>query len=275
MWHAGSTNDNVHVELKRVNAGYHAIEGFKSIRRKYVQVLNEVSLRIRDGERVAIIGESGSGKTTLLKVMLGLLQPVSGEVWVLGQNIYNMSKRDRWRITHKIGYVPQDPFRSLNPRLKVMDIVTEPLERSKFSERERVERVSEAFRMVQLHESILNYYPSQLSGGMMQRVLIARSIVHDPEMILLDEPTSALDVSTQAQIISLLNSIQERLDCTMITVTHDLPVAQYLADRVVILHGGSIVEEGDFEEVVKDPKSEHARRLILSYTLSVNSTNIL
>jgi ABC-type glutathione transport system ATPase component len=268
MSHAGSTDWAI--ELRNVSAGYTVAEGFKAIRKRYVEVLHDVSFRVGRGERVAVIGESGSGKTTLLRVMLGLLQPLKGDVMVLGQRIYAMPSRERWKITSRIGYVPQDPFRSLNPRLRVADIVAEPLTRLGLSESEKLQRLRAALRMVQLHESVLEHYPSRLSGGMMQRVLIARAVVHEPEILLLDEPTSALDVSTQAQVVNLLNSIQERLGCTMVTVTHDLPLAQYLADRAVILYKGVVVEEGALDVIVRNPKSEHAKLLIASYALGAS-----
>jgi len=272
MSRAGSTD--LAVELREVSAGYFVAEGLKALRRKYVEVLRGVSLRVDGGERVAVIGESGSGKTTLLKVVLGLLQPMRGDVVVLGHRIYDIPERERWKVTRRIGYVPQDPFRALNPRLKVADIITEPLSRLHLPEDEKEERVRAAVKMVQLHESVLNHYPSRLSGGMMQRVLIARAVVHEPELLLLDEPTSALDVSTQAQVINLLNGIQERLKCAMVTVTHDLAVAQYLADRAVILYKGVVVEEGPLDEIVRNPKSEHARVLVASYTLGVSNPPI-
>jgi len=269
MSNAGFTHSSPMVELEDVTVGYWTTNG-SSIRKRFTPVLKGIQVTVRDGERVAVIGESGSGKTTLLKVMLGILPPVSGRVRVLGHEIYRLPHWQRWKVTSQIGYVPQEPARALNPRLRIRDIVMEPLERFKLTERERDERVKEAIRMVQLHESILDYYPTQLSGGMMQRALIARAIVHDPEILLLDEPTSALDVSIQAQIINLLDAIQRKLECSMITVTHDLPVAQYLADRAVLLHKGTIVEDAPFEELIRSPKSEFAKTLIRSYTLTAS-----
>ncbi len=268
---AGSTPNRSAVELVDVTAGYWTADGFAL--RRFHPVLKGVSVTVRRGERVAIVGESGSGKTTLLRVVLGVLQPASGRVVVMGREIYRLPRRLRWTVTSRIGYVPQDPARSLNPRLKVRDIVMEPLERSDLTEREKMERVRDALRMVQLHESVLDYYPAQLSGGMMQRVLIARAVVHEPELLLLDEPTSALDVSIQAQVINLLNSIQRKLGCTMVVVTHDLPVAQYLADRAVLLHRGAVVEDVPFEELVRSPKSELAKLLIRSFSLVTSSAN--
>lgn len=267
MLHAGFTNNSPVIEVEDVTIGYWKTNGL-SLRRRLDPVLRGIRLSVHDGEKVAIIGESGSGKTTLLKVILGILSPVSGRVKVLGYDIYRLPRSQRWKVTSQIGYVPQDPGRSLNPRLRVRDIVMEPLERSKLTERERLEKIRDAIKMVQLHESILDYYPTQLSGGMMQRVMIARAIVHDPEILILDEPTSALDVSIQAQVINLLVAIQRRLEFSMITVTHDLPVAQYLADRAILLHRGTIVEDAPFEELVRNPKSELAKLLIRSFSLT-------
>lgn len=276
MWRAGSTvtaNSKPVIELKNVTAGYYAAEGFKTLKKVFKPVITNIDLKVNDGERLAIIGESGSGKTTLLRVILGLLPPLWGDVVVLGEQIYRIPPRLRWRITRQIGYVPQDPARSLNPRLRVVEVMAEPLFRTNLSEKEKAERIRDALRIVQLHESILNYYPSQLSGGMMQRVLIARAIVHEPEILLLDEPTSALDVSIQAQIINLLCDIHEKLELAMVTVTHDLPVAQYLADRAVILYRGTIVEEGPMEEIIAHPRSEHAHLLVTSYLSGLNGLN--
>lgn len=269
---AGCTSDASVVELEEVVAGYWVAEGFRSLRKRLHIVLKGVSLSIGSGERVAIIGESGSGKTTMLRVMLGALPPASGRVRVFGREVYRLPRGERWRITSRIGYVPQDPAKSLNPRLRVADIVVEPLERSKLPKGERLERAREALKKVQLHESVLSYYPTQLSGGMMQRVLIARAVVHDPDLLLLDEPTSALDVSIQAQVINLINAIQRELKCAVVIVTHDLPVAQYLADRAVLLHEGSVVEDCTFDELRENPKSERARQLIRSYSLSIEES---
>lgn len=276
MWRVGSTTtvgNNSIIELRNVTAGYYVAEGFKTLKKVFKPVITNINLKVNDGERLAIIGESGSGKTTLLRVILGLLPPLQGDVVVVGERIYRIPARLRWRVTRQIGYVPQDPAKSLNPRLRIADVMAEPLARVDLSEREKTERIKDALRIVQLHELILSYYPSQLSGGMMQRVLIARAIVHDPEMLLLDEPTSALDVSIQAQIIDLLCNIQKKLELAMVTVTHDLPVAQYLADRAVILYRGAIVEEGPLGEIMAHPRSEHARLLITSYLSGLNGLN--
>ena len=263
------------LELQRVIAGYKSIKGFKSLIKRVEIVLRDISFTVEKGERVAIIGESGSGKTTILRVILGLLKPISGKVLIYGKDLYSLPSDQKLQILRRIGYVPQDPYRSLNPVLKIKYIVGEPLEAAGVEWRYIEERASEVLKIVGLPQSILNDTAEELSGGMRQRVLIARAIIAEPEILVLDEPTSALDVSIQAQIINLLNSIYDTFKVTMITVTHDLGVAQYLADRLIILKSGKIVEEGSVDEVLRDPKSEYTKSLITSYLqiTGVNSLN--
>ncbi len=263
MMEAGKT-----VEIRGLVAGYYVARGFRSIFKKFQPVLQDISLDIRIGERVAIIGESGAGKTTLIKVLLGLLRPIKGTVRVLGMDPFAKGRR-RIEYVKNIGYVPQDPGRSLNPRLRVRKILMEPLEALGIGEEEGEERIREALSHVHLHPGILEYYPDQLSGGMMQRILIARALVHKPKILILDEPTSALDVSIQAQIINILNEIYEELRPTMITVTHDIPVAQYLADRAIILYGGRIVEDNRIDEIIRNPSHPYTETLIKAYSIEV------
>jgi ABC-type glutathione transport system ATPase component len=263
------------LELQRVTAGYKSIKGFKSLIKRVEIVLRDISFTVEKGERVAIIGESGSGKTTILRVILGLLKPISGKVLIYGKDLYSLPSDQKLQILRRIGYVPQDPYRSLNPVLKIKYIVGEPLEAAGVEWRHIEERASEVLKIVGLPQSILNDTAEELSGGMRQRVLIARAIIAEPEILVLDEPTSALDVSIQAQIINLLNSIYDTFKVTMITVTHDLGVAQYLADRLIILKSGKIVEEGSVDEVLRNPKSEYTKSLITSYLqiTGINSLN--
>ncbi|WP_042667131.1 ABC transporter ATP-binding protein [Desulfurococcus amylolyticus] len=252
------------IRLEDVTAGYVVIkQGIKSITREKMVVLRNINLRIKDGERVVIIGESGSGKTTLLRVILGLLKPFNGRVFVIGKDIYSLKWRERVKVLRQIGYVSQDPYKALNPSVKVGTILEEPLEALGISE--RGSRVKDILRLVNLPENVLNMYPMELSGGMRQRVLIARAIIHDPEVLILDEPTSALDVSMQAQIVNLINEIHRKLELAVLTVTHDLGVAQYLADRAVVLYRGEIIEEGDIDSIIKNPRNEYTRLLVSSY----------
>ncbi|MEM2024826.1 MAG: dipeptide/oligopeptide/nickel ABC transporter ATP-binding protein [Desulfurococcaceae archaeon] len=253
------------IELRKIYAGYSVIKGFKSLLRTPQIVLKDINLQISERERVAIIGESGSGKTTLLKVILGLLSPVQGEVLINGVSIYNLTWRKRVSILRRIGYVPQDPYRALNPALSVNQILEEPLEAIGQNDRKIEQEIDEILKLVQLPSTVLGLTSDELSGGMRQRVLIARALIHQPSILILDEPTSALDVSIQAQIINLLNDIYSRLRITMITVTHDLAVAQYLADRAILIKNGVIVEDGALRDILSSPKSEYARAIVSSY----------
>jgi len=252
------------IRLENVSAGYMVVgRGLRSLKREKRIILRNINMSVRDGERVAIIGESGSGKTTILKTILGLLKPFSGRVLVMGKDIYSMKWRERVRVLRYIGYVPQDPYRALDPSVRIRKILEEPLE--SLGIRERDSRIREALKLVQLPIDVLDMYPSELSGGMRQRVLIARAIVHDPEILILDEPTSALDVLIQAQIVNLINEIHRKLELAILTVTHDLGVAQYIADRAIVLYRGEIVEEGPMDSIIKAPKTEYTRLLISSY----------
>jgi ABC-type glutathione transport system ATPase component len=265
--------NNEVIKLQDVTAGYKTVTGFKSILKRYQVVLKDINLTVSKGERVAIIGESGSGKSTLLKVIIGLLKPIKGEVYVYGKQIYKLPWRERVKIIRKIGYVPQDPYSALNPLLRVKHAISEPLEALGLKDEIIEQRVREAVKFVGLPQEVLNSTPDELSGGMRQRVLIVRALVAEPEILILDEPTSALDVSIQAQIINLLNDIYSKLKTTMITVTHDLAVAQYLADRAFILRNGSISEEGPIDQILSNPRSEYTRKLVLSYYVASFKNN--
>lgn len=252
--------------LRNIVAGYKTSNtSLKSLFKKTIVVLNGIDFEVFPGERVAVVGGSGSGKTTLLRVILGLLKPLHGEVVVFGVPIYRIPWRKRVEVTRKIGYVPQDPYKSLNPILKVKKILAEPLEACGIREEISEKAIEEVLDLVKLPKSVLDMTPGDLSGGMRQRVLIARALVGRPRLLLLDEPTSALDVSIQAQIVNLLNEIYSKLNIAMVTVTHDLSVAQYLADRVVVLREGKVVEEGPFWTVITSPKTDYVKKLVSSY----------
>ena len=253
------------IRLENVTAGYLVTPpGFRSIFRSRYIVLRNVNLEISAGERVAIIGRSGSGKTTLLKVILGLLKPFSGRVLVYGEDIYKLPWKRRVRVLKRMGYVPQDPSKSLNPLLKVKTTLKEPFEANSVSD-DVEEKIRSVVKLVGLPESVLEMYPEELSGGMKQRVLIARALISEPSVLILDEPTSALDVSVQAQILNLINKIYEKLKLTIITVTHDLAVAQYIADKIAVIENGEIVEEGSLNEILSNPKSSLMRSVVLGY----------
>ena len=226
--------------------------------------VRRVDLDVRPGEAISIVGESGSGKSTMIRMAMGLAIPDEGVVEFGGAQWARLRKADRRRQRGRIGVVFQEPFGALDPRQRIMDIVTEPLavhERGT-SRTERSARAAEALEFVGLDASLLRKLPAQLSGGQQQRVGIARAIIARPELVLLDEPTSALDVSVQAQLLELLARLREELATTYVLVSHDLHVAAYLADRVLVLKDGVAVESGTVEQVFDSPSAPYTRELL-------------
>ncbi|GAA2843796.1 oligopeptide transport system ATP-binding protein [Aminobacter aminovorans] len=231
-----------------------------------VHALKNVSLSVRKGESFGLVGESGSGKTTLTRSVLHLDTPTSGSIRVQGQDLGKLSDAELRRLRSRVQIVFQDPYASLNPRMSVYDIVTEPLvihhETLGLTNRQRSDRAAELLSLVGMGPQHLHRHPHEFSGGQRQRICIARALASGPELLLLDEPTSALDVSVQAQVLNLLCELQDRLGLTYFFISHDLAVVRYLCDRVALINRGEIVEQGDCAEIFDAPKSEYARMLI-------------
>lgn len=232
--------------------------------RRTFQALQDVDLRMAPGERVGLVGGSGSGKTTILRTLLGLVQPSAGEVLFDGERIDGRSDRDLAEMRRRVSLVHQDPNSSLNPRMRLRDIVAEPL-RSPWTRRAGVditESVTEAVDSVGLGADLLDRYPHQLSGGQRQRVAIARALISEPDLLIADEPVSALDVSVRAQVLNLLlDAVRER-QLAMLFVSHDLNVVRHLCQRVVVLRRGRVVEEGPVEEVLDTPTDPYTAELV-------------
>lgn len=220
-----------------------------------VRAVDGVSLQVRRGEIVALVGESGCGKTTLAKSVLGLQPLTSGTIRVGDVEVKGTSRA----LAERVGMVWQDPFASLDPRWKVSRSVQEPLN---LLHRER--DLNELFNEVGLDERFMNRFPHQLSGGQRQRVAIARAIAAKPSLVLCDEPTAALDLSIRAQILNLLKRIQEIEGCSFLYISHDLTTVRFLADRVAVMYLGRIVEEGPTEELFQDPRHPYTRLLLSS-----------
>ncbi len=217
-------------------------------KRNRIEVLKGVDLNIGKGEIVGLVGESGCGKSTLAKVILGLIRPDSGEV-------IHESERPQM--------IFQDPYSSLNPAKTVRFILEEPLKnQTNLTAEERLIRAKERLIQAGLDEKYLDRKPSELSGGQRQRVCIAQSLMMDPKLLIADEPVSALDVTIQAQILKLLDDLQENLGLSILFISHDLRVVYQLCDRVMVLRDGVIVEEGEVDEVYRNPKHEYTKRLL-------------
>lgn len=231
----------------------------------YVKAVDGVSFGVERNESVALVGETGSGKTTILRVILKLEKPTSGRVLFEGKDIHALSRSEESWYRRSVQAVFQNPFQSLNPRMRVYDILAEPLrKRLKLKNDEIRERVNELLELVGLPPAVLNQYPANLSGGQAQRVAIARAISLNPKLVLLDEPTSALDVSIQAQILNLLQELSSKVNVTYLLVTHDLSIVSYLAKKVVVLYRGNVMEVGSTGDIFSKPLHPYTQALIAS-----------
>ena len=232
------------------------------------EVVKNVSLHLKKGECLGIIGESGSGKSTLGKVLIGLLKADRGNVYINGVDIhFDPSKEKRKSVRQSISVVFQDYTSSANPRFRVKDIINEALmvkKRRKGSGGDSREEIIKLLEMVGLDERYIDRYPHELSGGQLQRVCIARAVATEPEMILLDEAISSLDASTQTQVMDLLKKLQRDFGFSYIFITHDLPSVTYMCDRVIFFYEGKIVEQIDSIYDLSQVKNSYAARLLHS-----------
>lgn len=230
----------------------------------FVKAVDGVSFVVTEGKSLAIVGESGSGKSTLIRCINGLIKPTSGEIFLDGQLVTQFGRKEyRERVARKVQIVFQDPATSLNPRLKVFDIIVEPvLAQRKILKSQLKDLVDELLQKVGLDPKLSNRYPGELSGGQCQRVAIARALSVSPKVLLLDEPTSSLDVSVQAQVLQLLNELRFNLNLTYIFVSHDLGVVRNVSEEILVMYLGKIVETGPTERVIDEPLHPYTKLLI-------------
>ncbi len=231
--------------------------------KKIVHAIQNLTLNIKKGETLGLVGESGCGKTTLSRIILGLLESTSGKI------VYSGKLVDEWKYNKdfgkQTGLVFQDPFTSLDPRMKVLDIIAEPLVIHKIGDKKsQFKKVEEILEKVGLKNEHMYRYPHEFSGGQRQRIAIARALITNPEFIVLDEPTSALDVSVQAQILNLLKKVKKDMNLTYLFVSHDLSVVKHISDRIAIMYLGKIVELSSSEELFNEPKHPYTQALLSS-----------
>lgn len=232
---------------------------------KQVHAVDDVSLVIRRGEVMGLIGESGSGKTTFGWVTARLLEPTSGSLHYAGSDITSLKGEELRRWRHHIQIVFQDPITSLNPRLKVWRIVGEPLMATGMSRRDEIRsRVEQVLVDVGLPERSVDLFPHEFSGGGRQRISLARALILDPEMIVLDEPTSALDVAVQAQILNRLIELQKERNLTYLFISHNIGAVRYISDTVAIMYLGKVMEVGKVREVMETPLHPYTKALLVS-----------
>src|SRR5882672_2697261 len=231
--------------------------------REELLALDGVSLTIFPGTTLAVVGESGSGKSTLASCLACLESPTAGNIWFEGKDLVKLGERARRQVRPQIQLIFQDPASSLNPRWSVLEILVEPLIlQRKFKPEEMKQRANSLLERVGLSPDIVERLATELSGGQRQRLAIARALALEPKLLILDEALSALDCSVQAQIANLLMELQRTLGMTYLFITHDLAMAAHLADEVVVMSRGRVVEQGPAEKVLRHPREEITRRLL-------------
>lgn len=240
-----------------------------------VKAVESVSLDVYAGQTLAIVGESGAGKSTLGRMLLRLLQPTAGDVQYKGANIFDMKRAALRAFRRQAQIILQDPYASLNPRMRVGKIIREPLDiYGEGSKREREKRVGALLERVGLTSAQARAYPAELSGGQRQRVGIAAALALSPQIIIADEPTSSLDVSVQAQTLNLLSELQRDFNLTYVFITHDLGVVQHFSDRVAVMYLGKIVEEAPTATLFADPQHPYTQVLFSAIPLPDPSRRI-
>lgn len=234
------------------------------------KAVDQVSFELQAGETLAIVGESGSGKSTTARIAMRLLEPDEGAVHLLGEEITGVDGKELRQLRRHIQMVFQDPFASLNPRMKVVETVGEGLRvhHPELSHEQRRAKVLSVLQQCGMGEESLDRYPHQFSGGQRQRIGIARALVVEPKVLVLDEPVSALDVSVQAQILNLLKEIQVERNLSYLFISHDLSVVRHIADRVLVMFEGRVVEEGDVATLFDNPQHEYTKMLLAARPIS-------
>ena len=248
------------VEIKNLYKTYSENAGLFSLKKEPVCALKGINLDIKKGEILALVGESGCGKSTLGNCVLKLLDATSGEIFFKGENILNYDKKQTKNFRKSAQMIFQNPYSSLNPKMKIKEILEEPLKIHR--EKNIKERVLETISMCGLNQNDLKKYPHEFSGGQRQRIAIARALVLKPEFIVADEPISALDVSIAAQIINLLIELREKLNLTILFISHDLNIVKYISTRIAVLNKGKIAESGNTDEIFNNPKDDYTKLLL-------------
>jgi oligopeptide transport system ATP-binding protein len=258
-------SDSFLLEVIELKKHYRMKEGAFSRGRRVLKAVDGVSFNLKQGESLGLVGESGCGKTTTGRCILRLIEPTSGQVRFLGKDLLGLNAEDLRLVRRHMQMIFQDPYASLNPRMTVLAIVEEPLVIHQIGDRsERVERVANLLKTVGLDPTYMKRYPHEFSGGQRQRIGIARALALEPKLIVADEPVSALDVSVQAQIINLLQDLQEKLKLSFVFIAHDLSVVQHFSDRIAVMYLGKIVELAFSEELFKVPLHPYTQVLLTS-----------
>lgn len=240
---------------------YFPVKGLLGKTKAAVRAVDDVSLTVYEGETVGLVGESGCGKSTFGRTILRLTDPTEGRIMLLGEDITTLSERKLRKMRKKMQIVFQDPYSALNPRITVGHSLEEILKIHGMRKNCK-EKVLEILTQVGLSPEVYNRYPHEFSGGQRQRICIARALILDPVFLVCDEPVSALDVSVQAQIVNLLKEIQKERKLASVFISHDISVVRYISDRIVVMYLGHIMEEGDKDEIIRNPKHPYTKSLL-------------
>lgn len=235
-------------------------------KKQSVQAVSDVSFGVRRGETLGIVGESGCGKSTLGRTMIKLLEPTSGKIFYNGEDITGYSDKLMREARKNVQIMFQDPYASLDPRMTVGDIIAEPMDIQHLykDKKERMKKIAELMEICGLNKSYITRYPHEFSGGQRQRIGIARALSVNPKLIVCDEPVSALDVSIQSQIINLMMELQRKFNLSLVFISHDLSVVNHIADRIIVMYLGKIVEIADKRELFANPKHPYTKALLSS-----------
>jgi oligopeptide/dipeptide ABC transporter ATP-binding protein len=251
------------IEIKNLRKYFPIKGGFFNKNYGDVKAVENVNFKIPEGEILGLVGESGSGKTTLGRSIIRLIEPSAGEILYNNKNIIDYSEQEMRKLRKDFQIIFQDPFASLDPRKKIFDIISQGLKiHTNLSKQEIYEKILTIIKDVGLQEEHLNRYPHEFSGGQRQRIGIARSLVLDPKFIIADEPVSALDVTIQAQILNLILELKEKYSLTILFISHDLSVINQIADRVMVMYLGHIVEVASTKNLFSNPKHPYTKSLI-------------
>ncbi|WP_259283431.1 ABC transporter ATP-binding protein [[Clostridium] scindens] len=255
-------------DIRHVSKYYSAKSGAFSLDKRMVKAVDDISFQIHKGETIGIVGESGCGKTTLGKLILHLFEPTAGEIIFRGQDILKLERRELRQFRKHAQIVYQDPYTSLNPRMPIGEIIGEPLKIQKLGNKDEIkEKVLNILDVVGLVRDFYDKYPFECSGGQRQRVGIARALILRPELIVCDEAVSALDVSTQSQIINLLEDIQKEFGLTYLFISHGLSVVRHICSRVIVMYLGQVVEMAECEELYENPLHPYTKALFSAIPL--------
>ena len=241
----------------------HIVKQFPASHGRTLTACNDINLNVYKGKTLGIVGESGCGKSTFVRMVISLDKPTSGEILYHGKNLADLSKKETWLNRQNMQMVFQDPLASFDPKMKIVDILTEPLINfGKLKKSEKEAKARELLEMVELPGDFVDRYPHNMSGGQRQRISIAQALITNPGFIIADEPVSALDVSIQAQVLNLLQQLQKDFNLTYLFISHDLSVVEMISDRIGVMYLGTIVETAPKKELYANPRHPYTRALL-------------